>query len=82
MTIQVVFKIDKKLKQAAQKRAQTEGISLSDLYQSATRSFVAGQLTVGLISRPQANLDEAIRVYQEEKKHGKLKKLRSLRSLW
>lgn len=48
MTTQIMFKIEEKLKKAAQRRAKEEGISLSDLYQSTTRSFVAGRLSVGL----------------------------------
>ncbi len=43
-----MFKIEGKLKKAAQKRAKKEGITLSDLYQFATRSFVDGRLNVGL----------------------------------
>ncbi|OGI76122.1 hypothetical protein A3C67_01610 [Candidatus Nomurabacteria bacterium RIFCSPHIGHO2_02_FULL_42_19] len=43
-----MFKIENKLKKAAQKRAKKEGITLSDFYQSATKSFVAGRLNVGL----------------------------------
>ncbi len=48
MTTQIVFKIDPKLKKAAQKRAAREGITLSDLFQSAAQSFVAGKVTIGL----------------------------------
>ena len=50
MTTQIMFKIEKKLKKAAQKKAKKSGITLSDFYQSATRSFVEGQLDVGLIT--------------------------------
>ena len=49
MTTQVIFKMDKKLKKAAQVKAKREGISLADLYKSATRSYVDGILDVGLI---------------------------------
>jgi len=48
MTTQVMFKIEESLKKAAQKRAREEGISLTDFYKSATRSFVAGKINVGL----------------------------------
>lgn len=49
----VIFKIDKKLKQAAQKRAQIKGFSLTDFYKSATQSFVNNEIDFGLIVRPQ-----------------------------
>ena len=49
MTTQIMFKIEEKLKKAAQKKAKRAGITLSDLYQSATRSFVEGRLNVGLM---------------------------------
>lgn len=51
MTTNIIFKIDKKLKDAAQKRARQEGIALSDLYQLTTRSFVKGDLSIGLVSK-------------------------------
>ena len=48
MTTQIMFKIEDKLKKAAQRRAKKEGITLSDFYKSATKSFVMGRLNVGL----------------------------------
>ncbi len=49
MTTQIMFKIEDKLKKAAQKRAREEGITLSDFYKSATRSFIEGKMTIGMI---------------------------------
>ena len=49
MTTQVIFKIDNKLKKAAQTKAKREGISLADLYKSATKSYIDGTLNVGLV---------------------------------
>ncbi len=49
MTTQIMFKIENKLKKAAQERAKEEGITLSDFYKSATKSFVEGKITVGII---------------------------------
>jgi antitoxin component of RelBE/YafQ-DinJ toxin-antitoxin module len=46
MITQMVFKLDNKLKHAAQQRAKKQGIALSDLYKQATESFVAGELAV------------------------------------
>lgn len=51
MTTQVIFKMDKKLKQAAQAKAKKEGISLADLYKSATKSYVDGNFNIGLVYR-------------------------------
>ncbi len=48
MTTQIMFKIEDKLKKAAQKRAKKEGITLSDFYQSATKSFVEGRMNMGI----------------------------------
>ena len=53
MTTQIIFKIDKKLKDRAAKKARREGISLTDFYKLATKSFVAGQLDVGLVQAPE-----------------------------
>ena len=49
MTTQVIFKIDEKLKKAAQAKAKREGISLADLYKYITKSYVDGAIGVGLI---------------------------------
>lgn len=49
MTTQIMFKIEDKLKKAAQKKAREEGITLSDFYKSATRSFIEGKMTIGMI---------------------------------
>ncbi len=48
MVTQVMFKIDSNLKKAAQEKAKKQGISLSDLYKSATQSFIDGSFNVGL----------------------------------
>lgn len=49
MTTQIMFKIEDKLKKAAQKKAREEGITLSDFYKSATKSFIEGKMTIGMI---------------------------------
>jgi len=43
-----MFKIDSKIKKAAQKRAKEQGIALSDLFQSTTRDFAEGKITLGI----------------------------------
>ena len=49
MTTQIMFKIEDKLKKAAQIRAKKEGVTLSDLYKYATKSFIEGKIKVGLM---------------------------------
>lgn len=51
MTTQIMFKIEEKLKKAAQIKAKKEGITLSDFYKSATKSFVEGKINVGITTR-------------------------------
>ncbi len=53
MITSVIFKIDKKLKEKAAKKARKEGISLTDFYKHATEKFVEGNLQVGLIQTPE-----------------------------
>jgi antitoxin component of RelBE/YafQ-DinJ toxin-antitoxin module len=55
MTTQVIFKIDKKLKDQAMKKAQGEGISFSSILKLATQAYIMGTLEVELISRPRLN---------------------------
>lgn len=75
MTTQVIFKMDKKLKEAAQKKAKKEGISLADLYKSATRSYIDGNLSIGLIYygtlTPNAKTGRALMKSRREIKAGK-----------
>ena len=49
MTTQVIFKIDKELKKKAQKRAAAQGVSFSTVLKMATRSYVEGNLGIGVI---------------------------------
>ena len=51
MTTQIMFKIEDKLKKAAQIKARKEGITLSDFYKSATRSFVEGKMSIGITTK-------------------------------
>ncbi|OFZ54289.1 MAG: hypothetical protein A3D92_09210 [Bacteroidetes bacterium RIFCSPHIGHO2_02_FULL_44_7] len=43
MTTQVIFKISPELKKKAQKKAAQDGVTFSDVLQSATRSYVEGE---------------------------------------
>lgn len=49
MTTQVIFKIDKKLKEQAMKKAKGQGLSFSDILQMSTRAFVEGRLEARLV---------------------------------
>lgn len=73
MNTQVIFKIDKKLKEKAMKKARAEGIPFSSVLTLATRSFVEGGLTIEAVSRPVLNdktrkvLDRALKDIKEGK---------------
>lgn len=55
MNTQVIFKMDKKLKERAMKKARAEGIPFSAVLTLATRSFVDGGLTIEAVQRPALN---------------------------
>lgn len=55
MTTQVIFNVDKELKDRAMKRAQTEGIPFGVILKLATKAFVEGKLNVGLFSNERFN---------------------------
>lgn len=55
MTTQVIFKIEKSLKEQAVKRAKSEGIALTSMLKMATKAFVAGEFNVGLIQSESFN---------------------------
>jgi antitoxin component of RelBE/YafQ-DinJ toxin-antitoxin module len=55
MTSQVVFRIDKNLKDKATKKAQAEGIPFTAVLTLATQAYVKGDLSIQLISHPKLN---------------------------
>lgn len=55
MTTQVIFKIDKKLKHQAMKKAQGEGVPYSVVLKFATQAYVNGDLDMKLVSQPRLN---------------------------
>ena len=69
----VIFKIDKKLKERAQKQAKKGGFSLSDYYRSVTISLAEGKSTIGLIQEEHFNTKTAREIRQALKdiKEGK-----------
>lgn len=55
MTTQVIFKIDKKLKDQAMKKAQSEGLPFAFVLKMATQAYVDNELDVKLVARPRLN---------------------------
>lgn len=55
MVTQVIFKIDKKLKDRAMTMAQDNGIAFASVLRLATKAFVDGHLTLGLIGSEKFN---------------------------
>src|SRR3989338_6409646 len=49
MNTQIVFKIDKKLKDSARRKAHSHGVSLSAVLKEATRSYVEGKMRMGVV---------------------------------
>ncbi len=73
MTTQVIFKIDKKLKDQAMKKAQNEGIAFSSVLKLATQAYIKGNLDVELVSQPKLNAKTRLELIQISKdiKEGK-----------
>ncbi len=73
MISQVVFRIDKKLKERAMKRARAAGVPFSSVLKLATESYADGQLDVGVAAPERFNaktrreIEEAL----EDIKHGR-----------
>lgn len=55
MTTQVIFNIDKQLKERAMKKAQREGVPFSSVLKFATKSYVDGDLAVGIVKQEKFN---------------------------
>ena len=55
MNTQVIFKMDKKLKEKAMKKARAEGIPFSAVLTLATKSFVEGGLAIEAVQRQVLN---------------------------
>lgn len=51
MTTQVIFTADKELKEKALQKAKNEGITLKALLTFCMKSFVQGDIQLGIISR-------------------------------
>lgn len=49
---QVIFKIDKRIKEKAMRKAKSEGLAFSDVLKSATRAYIDNEFEVGLVYKP------------------------------
>ena len=56
MTSQVIFKIDKKLKQQALKKSHNEGFPFASVLKLATKAFVDGRLKIDVIETAPFNV--------------------------
>ena len=71
---QVIFKIDKKLKEQAMKKARREGIPYSAVLKTATQAYIKDQFEVGLVYSPKF-IQDLQRVDREPTIRGDLRKL-------
>ncbi len=72
MTTQVIFKIDKKIKTQAQKKARKNGLTFSDVLQMATYAYVRDDFEPVLMGREERlntkTRRELIKIYNDIKK--------------
>lgn len=67
---QVIFKIDKKLKYQAMKKAKREGITYSAVLKEATQAYIEDEFEVGIIYHPKLIRD--IRRSERDVKEGRI----------
>ncbi len=73
MNTQIIFNIDKRLKEEAMKKARAEGVPFSSVLKFATKAFVEGDFSIGIVKRPVLNdktrkiLDKAFKNIKEGK---------------
>jgi antitoxin component of RelBE/YafQ-DinJ toxin-antitoxin module len=70
MTEQVIFKIDKKLKEQAMKKARKEGLPFSVVLKCATQAYVDNEFDIGVSYSPKLIRD--VRQAQKEIGEGKV----------
>lgn len=73
MNTQVIFNIDKKLKEKAMKKSRSEGIAFSSILKLATKAFVEGDLDVRMAPSRELN-DKTKKVLERALKNIKNKK--------
>ncbi len=73
MNTQVIFNIDKCLKEQAMKKARAEGVPFSSVLKFATKAFVEGDFSIGIVGRPVLN-DKTRKMLEKALKNIKDKK--------
>ncbi|MEI6345832.1 MAG: hypothetical protein WCO79_01180 [bacterium] len=73
MTTQVIFNIDKNLKDRAMKKARSEGLPFGVVLKLATKAFVDGTLGVNLVPSKSVNVraEKSINKVLKDVKEGK-----------
>lgn len=66
MNTKIIFNTDKKLKAAAQKKARSQGLTLSAVLNFATRAYVENDTTVDIIARDLARARASRSIPAEE----------------
>lgn len=61
MNTKIIFNTDRKLKDAAMKKAQRQGLTLTAVLTMATQAFVDGDISVDIVARDIARGREQIR---------------------
>ena len=61
MTTKVIFNTDKTLKEAAMKKARSQGLTYSAVLNLATRAYVNDELEVDMLSRELAEARQQVR---------------------
>ncbi len=70
MTEQVIFKLDKKLKEQAMKKAKREGTTYSAVLKEATQAYVEDQFEIGIVYSPKLIRD--VRQAEKEIRAGQI----------
>ncbi len=73
MNTQVIFNLDKSLKEMAMKKARAEGVPFSSVLKFATKAFVEGDFSIGMVERPVLN-DKTRKMLEKALKNIKDKK--------
>ncbi len=77
MVEQVIFKIDRKLKDRAMKKAKKEGTTYSDVLRFATDAFLDNRFEVGFVYSPKL-IKEVLKSKKEKTLYGDLDELVNL----
>lgn len=73
MNTQIIFKVDKKLKDSAMRKAESEGVTISDVLKLSMKAFVDDEFKIGLIyeEKLKKNLEKELEKIDEDIKSSK-----------